>query len=728
LDDTGGTDRGAVHIIYLNPLGLIDQAYVAVTTTQKYGWSTTSANYDQHSIQIFKLEDPTGAACEWCGFTLKDKDSYQDSGFTTIYGQYDLESYVVGGIPYALSAAYSSSEINAIDLSNPLSTSISDTYSLRSYDVEIYTQGGTQYALVPTYNNLGTTSILNISDPTNITRTGYISTQTDSDMSTYNYGAETFDHDGRRLGVLTSFGSDQVVLMDINDSTNPQILDKIQYGLYYTTINNPREAFAFESGGNDYVMVFNTSTKIEVLEISDASDQIHINVGRQNFRTETLDLTDSVSYNIWNVQTVLSESLELRDQILAAREIFLNESLNMTTSFSRIADYRREFDEKLFLTGKPSSPLALDIIENGIGGFSGLNFITDIDVFTIGSATYAIVAARSSNAVTIINISDPENLVYVSSISESINSSLELAGAESVEVFTIGASTYAIVGSITDDGIQILDISDPTSIVAKDKKTDGDTGFTKIQDPYNVKAFEINGNPYAAVASYSENYITIVDLSDVDAITSTSGIVDYSYISESNFNYEFEGPNGMDAQEINGQTYLLVAGYLDDGITLFKISSAGIISLVKERGDYGEDTVLDGPRYTSFFFIYPDYYAITTAGDEQGIQINKVTNTSNQYRLDLNGNAVHGDSGFSKLQAPYQVDVFVGNEASVHKNRYAVSADYTGQGIQITDVTNPSTPTGVGSMSYNTNSFGVSSPYAVKTFEMNGYTYGLVGG
>ena len=44
-----------------------------------------------------------------------------------------------------------------------------------------------------------------------------------------------------------------------------------------------------------------------------------------------------------------------------------------------------------------------------------------------------------------------------------------LGGAKNVDTFTIGSSTYAIVvSSASDNGVQMIDISDPTAIVAKD--------------------------------------------------------------------------------------------------------------------------------------------------------------------------------------------------------------------------------------------------------------------
>ena len=89
-----------------------------------------------------------------------------------------------------------------------------------------------------------------------------------------------------------------------------------------------------------------------------------------------------------------------------------------------------------------------------------------MDTFTIGSSTYAIVAAFKDDAVQIIDVSNPADIVALDSLTD--DTSLQLNGAKGVDTFTIGANTYAIVASVNDNGVQMIDVSDPSNIVAKD--------------------------------------------------------------------------------------------------------------------------------------------------------------------------------------------------------------------------------------------------------------------
>ena len=81
-----------------------------------------------------------------------------------------------------------------------------------------------------------------------------------------------------------------------------------------------------------------------------------------------------------------------------------------------------------------------------------------------------------------------------------------------VSTFVIGSSTYAIVTSTTDDGVQIIDISDPTAIVAKDAETDGVNGFTELDAVYNVETFKIGSAQYAIVVSFEDKGVQMIGM------------------------------------------------------------------------------------------------------------------------------------------------------------------------------------------------------------------------
>ena len=136
----------------------------------------------------------------------------------------------------------------------------------------------------------------------------------------------------------------------------------------------------------------------------------------------------------------------------------------------------------------PSDITVTDTEIDGVNGFTELGSAINVATFTIGSSTYAIVIAHDDsfapaiedNGVQIIDISDPTNIIATDAETDGENGFTALDGAIDVDTFTIGSSTYAIVVAQDDvdgGGITIIDISDPTNIVVTDTETDGANGF-----------------------------------------------------------------------------------------------------------------------------------------------------------------------------------------------------------------------------------------------------------
>src|SRR5574338_482463 len=117
-----------------------------------------------------------------------------------------------------------------------------------------------------------------------------------------------------------------------------------------------------------------------------------------------------------------------------------------------------------------------------------------------------------TDGVQIINVSDPANIVAVDAETDGANGFTQLDGALGVDTFTIGCNTYAIVASVTDDGVQIINVSDPANIVAVDAETDGANSFTELDGASGVDTFTIGSNNYAIIASSVDDGVQIINI------------------------------------------------------------------------------------------------------------------------------------------------------------------------------------------------------------------------
>ena len=138
--------------------------------------------------------------------------------------------------------------------------------------------------------------------------------------------------------------------------------------------------------------------------------------------------------------------------------------------------------------------------------FAELDGPREIALFTIGSSTYVIVAGQDDDGFEIIDISTPSSPTYVSEIEDDADKELEYG--RDVEVATINGRTYAFVAAVDDDGLAVIDITDPTNpSYVNEMEDDAD----KVLDgAKGVVITTIDGVTYAVVTAYEDDGIEII--------------------------------------------------------------------------------------------------------------------------------------------------------------------------------------------------------------------------
>ena len=171
----------------------------------------------------------------------------------------------------------------------------------------------------------------------------------------------------------------------------------------------------------------------------------------------------------------------------------------------------------------PSSPSAVSSIDDDADGFTELHGPASITTIAIGSSTYALVASNDDSGVQIIDITEPSDPIAVSAAKEG-QVFTELSGARSITTITIDSSHYAIVASGTDQGVQIIDITEPDAISAASSFS-----YSSLIDAESVTTATLGSSTYVLVASsYSagsqKNGVQIVDITEISSPTRVSNI------------------------------------------------------------------------------------------------------------------------------------------------------------------------------------------------------------
>ena len=237
-----------------------------------------------------------------------------------------------------------------------------------------------------------------------------------------------------------------------------------------------------------------------------------------------------------------------------------------------------------------------------------------IATFTSGSRTYAAVTALwDDDGVQILDVTDPYDIAAAGSIGDT--RTLELSGASDVATFTSGGRTYAAVAAYWDDGVQILDVTNPSAVTAAGSI--GDTAALELDGAHDITTFESGGRAYAAVAAYWDDGVQILDVTDPSAITAAGSITDDAAL-------ELDGAEGITVFESGGRTYAAVASVVDDGVQMLDITDPSDITAV---GSITDDAALEllGASGIATFTSGGDTYAAVTAHFDSGVQILRLT-------------------------------------------------------------------------------------------------------
>jgi len=342
-----------------------------------------------------------------------------------------------------------------------------------------------------------------------------------------------------------------------------------------------------------------------------------------------------------------------------------------TSTYAIVASYADD-GVQLIDVSDPSALVAVGSATDGVNGFVELDGPVDVATFVIGSSTYAIVASHSDSGVQLIDVSDPSAPVAVGSATDGVNGFVELYGPHGVATFVIGSSTYAIVASREDDGVQLIDVSDPSAPVAVGSATDGFDGFDKLDGAHDVATFVINASTYAIVASREDDGVQLIDVSDPSAPVAVGSATD----GVNGFD-ELDGAIGVATFVIGASTYAIVGSNADDGVQLIDVSDPSAPVAVGSATDgVGGFDELDGPGgLVATFVIGTSTYAIVASSADDGVQLIDVSDPSAPIAV---GSATDGVDGFDELDGPRGVATFV-----IGTSTYAIVASDTDDGVQL---------------------------------------------
>ena len=328
-----------------------------------------------------------------------------------------------------------------------------------------------------------------------------------------------------------------------------------------------------------------------------------------------------------------------------------------------------------------------------------LNSPNGIATFESGGHTYAAVAAGDGDNVQILNITNPSNITLAGNIKDDIDSTRVFKGARNIAIFESGNHTYAAVTGATDDGVQILNITNPSNVTAAGSITKGSN--VKLDNPRGIATFESGNHTYAAVAAYTSDAVQILNITNPSNVTAAGSIAD---------NVNLDGISNIATFESGGHTYAAVAAYTSDAVQILDLTDPYNVTAA---GSIPNDSNLHlgGPDALATFESGGSTYAAVTADDDYAVQILDVTDptaitaagsiTNNTKLVDLEDIVIFKSEGHT----------------------YAAVAAHDTDAVHILDLTNLTAITIVDSITHDGGDILLDGARSIATFESGGHTH-----
>ena len=208
----------------------------------------------------------------------------------------------------------------------------------------------------------------------------------------------------------------------------------------------------------------------------------------------------------------------------------------------------------------PYSPRVVSSVADD--GATALGGASAVDIIRIGSGIYAVVASASEDGLQVLNLTDPADPMPVAHITD--DNTVALAGAYDVDIFAAGSGIYGVVASASDDGLQVLNLTDPADPMPVAASIDNRDGTVALDGVVAVDTIQIGSGIYAVSVSPNDDGLQVLNLTDpADPIPVASLTDDISV--------HLGGARGVAALNLGSGTYAVVAAPTDDGLQVVEI-------------------------------------------------------------------------------------------------------------------------------------------------------------
>ncbi len=213
----------------------------------------------------------------------------------------------------------------------------------------------------------------------------------------------------------------------------------------------------------------------------------------------------------------------------------------------------------------------VDAVEDGDDPTFQLFFTNAVATATIGSVNYLFVTASQEDAVSVFRVVEATgNLSYVGYANQTNYPNAKLNEVIGATTAIIDDTTYLFVASFNDDGVSVFSVDAAGSLINVANIDDTDDETYQLDGARSVATTKIAGTTYLFVAGFHDDGVSVFSVDAAGSLNHVASLDDAYDAS-----YELEGAISVTTAEIAGNFYMLVAGQGDNGVSVFKLNLGG---------------------------------------------------------------------------------------------------------------------------------------------------------
>ena len=168
---------------------------------------------------------------------------------------------------------------------------------------------------------------------------------------------------------------------------------------------------------------------------------------------------------------------------------------------------------------------------------------------------------------------------------------LELDGANSVATAEVDGATYLFVVGTDDNGLSVFSVDDNGLLVSVvDVRDDGGGGAPNLDGPTSVTTAVVADTAYLFVAAgFTDDGVSVFRVADDGLLTNVENVMDGDDDGDGG-TLNLDYPTSITTAEITDTTYLFVAAFNDNGVSVFRVGNTGMLTNV-ENVTYSSDAL-----------------------------------------------------------------------------------------------------------------------------------------